>query len=141
MLKSGNALGIPIAAAIAMAFGLLTLVEGGTVLFGSEAARLAAGNFVPFVLRFNFMAGFVYVFAGVGLWMRKRWGLWLALSIVISTIAVFAAFGIHILLGGAFEVRTLIAMSLRTVVWVVIFVYAARSGPNPAICPDFHRSR
>lgn len=128
MLKSGEAWGIRIAAAVAMAFGLLTLVEGGTVLFGSEAARLAAGHIVPFVLRFNFLAGFVYVVAGAGLWMRKRWGLWLALSIVAGTIAVFAALGIHVLLGGAYEVRTLIAMSLRTGVWIAIFAYAARSG-------------
>jgi hypothetical protein len=39
---------------------------------------------------------------------------------------VFAAFGIHILLGGAFEVRTAAAMTLRTIVWVVIYTYSFR---------------
>ncbi len=33
------------------------------------AARVAAGNFVPFVVWFNFLAGFVYVAAGVELWL------------------------------------------------------------------------
>lgn len=115
-----------IAAAVAVAFGVLTIMEGGTVLFGGEAARLAAGNYVPFVLWFNFLAGFVYVVAGAGLWAHKRWAIWLALFVVIATVTVFAAFGIHILLGGAFEMRTMAAMGLRTAVWAVIFAYSCR---------------
>jgi len=39
-------------------FGLLTIREGGAVLFVDGAARVAAGDFVPFVLWFNFLAGF-----------------------------------------------------------------------------------
>jgi hypothetical protein len=126
MPRPENARGLRIAAAIAVAFGLLTLMEGGTVLFGSEAARLEAGHYVPFVLWFNFLAGFVYVAAGAGLWVRRRWAVWLALSIAVGTAIVFAAFGIHILLGGAFEMRTVAAMILRTTVWAVIFGYASR---------------
>lgn len=42
----------------AVAFVLLALKEGGTVLFGDEAARAAAGNDMPFVLWFNFLTGF-----------------------------------------------------------------------------------
>jgi hypothetical protein len=126
MPKTGGAWGLRIAAAVAVAFGLLTVGEGGTVLFGSEAARLAAGQYVPFVLWFNFLAGFVYVIAGAGLWVHRRWAVWLALSVAAGTAAVFAAFGIHVLLGGAFEVRTVAAMSLRTAVWAVISAYASR---------------
>jgi hypothetical protein len=36
-------------------------------LFGTEATRAAAGNAVPFVLWFNFLAGFAYILAGLGL--------------------------------------------------------------------------
>ncbi len=43
---------------IAVGFGLLTIKEGGAILFGGEAAQASAGNFVPFVLWFNFLAGF-----------------------------------------------------------------------------------
>jgi len=124
--KTDGVRGRRIAAAVAVAFGLMTVREGGTVLFGSETARLAAGHYVPFVLWFNFLAGFIYVIAGVGLWVRRRWAVWLALSIAAGTAVVFAAFGIHLLLGGAFEVRTVAAMSLRTTVWAVIFAYASR---------------
>jgi len=126
MLKPASERGLRIAAAVAVAFGLLTLGEGGTVLFGGEAARLEAGHYVPFVLWFNFLAGFVYVVAGAGLWARRRWAVWLALAIAVCTAMVFAALGIHILLGGAFEARTVAAMSLRTTVWAVIFTHAYR---------------
>ena len=92
---------------LAVAFGLLTVKAGGTVLFGSPQTRAAAGNVVPFVLWFNFAAGFAYVAAGVGLWMQRRWALWLAIAIAASTAMVFAAFGVHVLGGGAYEPRTL----------------------------------
>ncbi len=54
---------------MAIAFGMLTIKSGRQVVFGNIAARVAAGNFVPFVVWFNFLAGFVYVAAGVGLWL------------------------------------------------------------------------
>jgi len=115
---------------IAIGFGLLTIKEGGAVLFGDGAARTAAGNYVPFVLWFNFLAGFAYVIAGAGLWLRRRWAVWLALVIAGATAAVFAAFGIHIFTDGAYELRTVIAMSVRTLVWTTIFVIAWRGLPR-----------
>lgn len=117
---------------VAVAFGLLTIKEGGTVLFGDQAAREAAGNYVPFVLWFNFLAGFAYVAAGVGLWLRQRWAAWLAIAIAAATAVTFVAFGLHVLTGGAFEPRTVVAMSLRTLIWVVIAVVAGRRLLRPA---------
>ena len=105
---------------IAVIFGLMTLKEGGAVLFGSGEARAAAGNYVPFVLWFNFLAGFAYVAAGVGIWLERRWATGMALVIAAATALVFAAFGVHVLVGGAYELRTVVAMSLRTLVWVAI---------------------
>lgn len=112
---------------LAVAFGLLTLKEGGTILFGDAVAHTAAGNYVPFVLWFNFLAGFAYVAAGIGLWLRQRWAAYLAIGIVVATAIVFAAFGFHVFLGGAFEARTVVAMSLRTLIWVAIAFVAWRA--------------
>jgi len=112
---------------IAMGFGLLTIKEGGMTLSGNEAAVRAAGNYVPFVLWFNFLAGFAYVVAGAGLLLQQRWAVWLAVVIAASTAITFTAFGTHVLLGGLYEKRTVIAMILRTLVWVVIATVAARS--------------
>lgn len=111
-------------------FGLLTIKEGGTVLFGDEAARAAAGNYVPFVVWFNFVAGFAYVVAAAGLWLQQRWAVWLAAAIAAATALTFAAFGMHVYAGGAYELRTVIAMSLRTLVWVAIMIVAARALPR-----------
>jgi hypothetical protein len=105
---------------VAAAFGVLTIKEGGAILFGDEATRTAAGNYVPFVLWFNFLAGFAYVIAGAGLWTGQRWAAWLAIAIAAATAFAFAAFGAHVYAGGAYEMRTVIAMSLRTLVWAVI---------------------
>lgn len=118
---------------VAIGFGVLTIREGGAVLFYDGAARAAAGNYVPFVLWFNFLAGFAYVIAGVGLWMRRRWAVGLAFAIAAATALTFAAFGALIYFGGAWEQRTLIAMSLRTLVWTGIGLAAWRllAPPTP----------
>jgi len=112
---------------VAVLFGLMTIKEGGAVLFGDEAARTAAGNYVPFVLWFNFISGFAYIFAGIGLWLQQRWAVWLAVTIAAAIILTFAAFGVHIQSGGAYEQRTVIAMSLRTLIWIVIATLAVQA--------------
>jgi hypothetical protein len=81
---------------------------------------------VDFVVWFNFLAGFAYVAAGVGLWGWRRWSIWLAIAIAGTTLIVFAAFGLHMLLGGSYEGRTVAAMSLRSVVWLGIAAAAYR---------------
>ena len=111
---------------VAIGFGLLTIKEGGTILFGNDVARAAAGNYVPFVLWFNFLAGFAYVVAGAGLWLSQRWAVWLAITIAVATFLAFAALGVHIGTGGAYELRTVVAMSLRTLAWGTIAAVAWR---------------
>ena len=124
MTESKKCLGLKIIGTIALAFGLLTLKSGGEVLFIDGAGRAAAGNYVPFVLWSNFLLGFLYIVAGIGLWLQKRWAVWLAITIAVATLAVFAAFGWYINTGGAFEPRTLKAMILRSGVWSVISIIA-----------------
>lgn len=105
---------------VAILFGVMTIKEGGAVLLGNEAAVAAAGNYVPFILWFNFLSGFAYIAAGVGLWLQQNWAVWLAVAIAAAISLTFAAFGMYINSGGAYEQRTVIAMSMRTAVWFVI---------------------
>jgi hypothetical protein len=107
-------------AVLAGLFGLLTLKSGGEVLFINGAGREAAGNYVPFVVWFNFLAGFVYIVGAVGLALWRSWITPLAFAVAVLTIAVFIAFSVHILMGGAYEARTVAAMSLRCLVWLSI---------------------
>ena len=120
MSNAKKCIGLKILATIAIAFGLLTLKSGGEVLFINGAGREAAGNYVPFVLWFNFLMGFLYIVAGVGLWLQKRWAVWLAIFITVATLVIFAAFGVHVSQGGLYEQRTLKAMILRSSVWTFI---------------------
>jgi hypothetical protein len=120
------------ASLVAVVFGLLTVKEGGTVLFGGEEARLAAGAYVPFVLWFNFLAGFAYVAAGIGLWGCRRWAAALAFAIAGATLITYLMFAVHMATGGAYENRTVFAMALRSAVWVGISVAAYRRCWVPA---------
>jgi hypothetical protein len=125
-IKSDRSIGIWIITVTAVVFGLLTIKSGGSVLFVDGIFREEAGNYVPFVVWFNFLAGFVYLIAGGGLWMQKHWAVWISIFIVAATLVVFAILGIRILKGGMYEVRTIVAMSLRTVVWALIAMFAYR---------------
>jgi hypothetical protein len=114
-------------ALVAIAFGIVTIVVGGKTLFGWAEERAAAGNIVPFILWFIFVAGFAYVIAGFGLFLWKRWAAQLSAAIAIATMAVFIAFGTYIFLGGMFEARTVGAMIIRSAVWIVIAATACRA--------------
>lgn len=116
-----------IVAGVAMVFGVLTILSGGRALFGGAVAQAAAGDAVPFVLWFNLLSGFVYVLAGMGIAMERRWATILAIALTVAIAAVFAAFGLHVLQGGAFEMRTAGAMTLRLVVWIVVSLVAVKS--------------
>jgi hypothetical protein len=105
---------------VAIAFGLLTVVSGGTTLLGA----LEMGAVVLFVLWFNTLAGLAYVVAGLGLWQGRRWAYPLSLAIFAATLLVFVAFGLHVAQGGAFEMRTAYAMTLRSAVWGAIALVA-----------------
>jgi len=112
--------------AFAILFGALTLYSGGAVLFVDGQARLDAGNYVPFVLWFNFFSGFAYIVAGVGLYLWEKWAAKLAEYILGTTLLVFAAFAIHILINGDYEIRTLAAMMFRSAVWLAVVIYCRR---------------
>lgn len=113
-------------AIFAVAFGLLTIWSGGSVLFGGEEARRAVGDYVPFVVWSNFVAGFFYVLVGIGLWRWWEWARWVAAAIAIVAVGTYLGFGLHVLRGGPYEMRTVVAMAIRTGVWIGIAVYAFR---------------
>jgi hypothetical protein len=123
-MKSDRSITIWLISIVAILFGLLTIKSGGSVIFVDGPDRLAAGNYIPFVVWFNFLAGFIYLVAGAGLWLKKQWAIRLSIFIAVATLIVFIAFGIAILIGQAYEMRTVAAMSLRTIVWTVISVFA-----------------
>jgi hypothetical protein len=107
-------------------FGLASIVSGGLVLFGSPATRTSAGAVVPYVLWFNFLTGFVYIAAGVGLIRWKRWGGRLSLVLATAILITSALFASHVAMGGPYEIRTAGALLLRASLWTGIAFLACR---------------
>ena len=109
-------------ALIAMVFGAMTLFSGGAVLFADGQARADAGNYVPFILWFNFIAGFFYIAASVGIFTWQKWGLIFSRLIFIATVIASIGLAGYIATGGSFEMRTVMAMVLRSIVWLAIAI-------------------
>jgi len=118
----------------AILFGVLTVFTGGRALFGGLESRAGFGNVVPFVLWFNFLAGFVYIVAGAGLLLCRRWAIYASLFVAVSTILVFVAFCVHVIGGGTFERRTIGALIIRSFFWIAVTFVSIRarsfSGPG-----------
>jgi len=111
---------------IAGVFGLATLAASSSVLFGPDRARQLAGDVVPFVVWFNFLAGFAYLAAAVGLWRGHLWGHRLAIAIALATAGAGLVFAYVALSGAPVEPRTGMALAFRFAVWTAL---AARSAP------------
>jgi hypothetical protein len=114
-------------ATAAIVFGVVTVLTGGRALFGSLESRADFGNAVPFVLWFNFLAGFVYIVAGTGLLLCRRWAVYTSLFVAVSTILVFVVFGVHVIGGGAFERRTIGALTIRSLFWIAVTIVSIRA--------------
>jgi hypothetical protein len=115
-----------IIAAMALIFGVLTVFSGGSVLFGPDTAQVGAGNYVGFVVWFNFVAGGFYIFAAIGLWLGKNWAMGLSALIAILTAVVALGFALVVLRGTPFETRTIGALALRFTFWTVAALVAKR---------------
>ncbi len=122
--KNDRPMMITVLAIIAVAFGALTLFSGGRNLF-DEATIAEAGNTISFVLWFNFLAGFAYIFAGYLLWKWKLCGVRLSAVIAGATLLVFLAMGIYVIqFDGLYNGKTVGAMVIRSSVWLTIAVLA-----------------
>lgn len=104
----------------AVLFGIATIISGGSALFALLEIADPPAKIVPFVLYFNFAAGFVYILTGVGLFLQSRWAPAFAILIAAATMVVFVSLGVWIFVGNAYEGRTVVAMSLRAAFWCIV---------------------
>ncbi|NQT62843.1 MAG: hypothetical protein HQ556_07800 [Candidatus Marinimicrobia bacterium] len=108
---------------VAIGFGLMTVRAGFATIFVPET-RTAAGDIVLFVLWINFILGFAYIVAGVGIFQEKAWAKNLSLAIAGITLLTYAAFGVNIAMGGIWKMKTVKVMAIRSLVWVGIAYHA-----------------
>ena len=92
----------------------------------------AAALTLLFVLIFNFSAGFLYVATGLATLLGKRWSRQLARGLAATTLLAFAALGVHVALDGAFEMRTVAAMTVRSAFWIGQALALAHTFKNQA---------
>ena len=107
---------------VAILFGIMTLKSGGATLFIDSATREVSGNFIPFVVWSNFLMGFAYIIAGIGIWLNQNWTKVLTIGIVTITLLTFFVFGIYILMDGVFEIKTVKVMTFRSLFWIFVLL-------------------
>jgi hypothetical protein len=127
---------IKVLSGIAILFGVATLISGGHTLFELHGTENSAAKIVPFVLYFNFIAGFAYIITGVGLMLKRRWAPVSAVAITVATTIVFLSLGGWILAGNAYEMQTVVAMSLRTAFWFGVSVISSIRCREYSLSPD-----
>lgn len=99
-------------------FGLATIFAGTRVLTGSDPGYVV---FMP-LLVFNTAMGIAYIGAGILAWHRLDHGRNAAAAIFILNLLALAAIWTLYSSGGAVAIDSLRAMTLRTVVWLVLFI-------------------
>lgn len=107
-----------LAAAVAVLFGVATLFAGGRVLLGADPGYEV---FRP-LLVFNTAMGAAYLVAGVTIWRSVSAGRYAAGAIFLLNLLVLLTILVVYASGGAVAVDSLRAMTLRTVVWLVLFI-------------------
>ena len=115
-----------LAAAVAVLFGVATLLAGGRVLLGADPGYEV---FRP-LLVFNTAMGAAYVAAGVTIWRSVSAGRYAAGAIFLLNLLVLAGIIIVYRSGGEVAVESLRAMTFRTVVWLVLFLAAFAGRAN-----------
>lgn len=107
------------ASVIAALFGLATIVVGGRVLTG-----LSHPGYVVFrpLLIYNTAMGVAYLGAGVAMWRSLPWGTRAAAAIFVLNLLVLGGIVILYTAGSAVAIQSLRAMTLRTAVWLGLFV-------------------
>lgn len=105
-------------AAVAVLFGIATLVAGGRVLAGADPGYAV---YRP-LLVYNTFMGLAYLVAGLLAWTHVLRGRNAAAAIFALNLLVLAFVGYRYLGPGGIAVQSVGAMTLRTVVWLALLV-------------------
>ncbi len=112
-----------ILATVALAFGLVTIVAGGRVLFGG-----ADPGYVVFrpLLIFNSVMGAAYVAAGIAIWRGLRWTRYATGTLAALHLLALGALLFVFSSGRAVAVDSLRAMAFRSAVSLVLWIALVR---------------
>lgn len=107
-----------IMAAVAVVFGIVTIIAGSRVLTGTDPGYTV---FQP-LLVYNTLMGVVYIVGGLMIWRNLRRGKYVAASIFTLNLIVLGGISYLYFVSDGVAVDSLRAMTLRTVVWLVLLL-------------------
>ncbi len=110
-----------LAAGIAVLFGVATIFAGSRVLLGSDPGYEV---FRP-LLVYNTAMGVAYLAAGIAIWRSVDAGRYAAGVIFLLNLLVLVGIVVIYGSGGGVAVDSLRAMTVRTVVWLALFIAAS----------------
>ena len=90
------------------------------VLFDWFGIRAKQGFFVPFIVKTNLTAGFLYLIAAYAFIKNQQWAFWVMLSTALLLLYASALLYVRIHTGGLYESRTVVAMVFRVVFTLVL---------------------
>lgn len=112
------------ASTVGVLFSALAVVAGARVLTGIDRPDYVV---LPWLVGYNLAAGIIGVVAGAGLWWLRQWAV--ALAWVLAALHASVLLGLIAWRAGEGVVAndSLVAMTLRTVVWAAIAIVAHRA--------------
>ncbi|WP_310993061.1 hypothetical protein [Aequorivita marina] len=109
-----------IIAIILIAFALVIIFMGSSVLFDWFGIRANQGNYVPFVVKTNLTVAFIYLLAVYGFLHSKKWASWAMLSAALLLVYALTLLYLHIHSGGPYETRTVAVLIFR-ILFTLVF--------------------
>lgn len=115
---------VRVAAVVGVLFGGLAVVAGTRVLAGLDVPDYVVHLWLVW---YNVAAGALGVAVGVGLWRVRPRAITAAWALTAAHASVLIAIAAWRVAGGALADDSLVAMTLRTLVWLVIVLVARRA--------------
>lgn len=105
-------------------FGCISVFMTTSIIFDLFGIREMEGNFVYPIIYANLFCGLLYLYSAYAIWNYQKTAIY-ALSIALVVLIVsFVWFLIYIQSGGIHEVKTIKAMSFRTIITFIVLIFA-----------------
>lgn len=102
-----------------IAFASATLFMSNSVIFDWFGIREKEGDYVPFIVYTNLIAGVLYLISAYGLIKAQKWTLRVLIITALLLVTALIALALHINSGGIFELKTVGAMIFRIALTIV----------------------
>ena len=116
-------------AILLIAFAAVTVFMSSSVIFDWFGIREKDGDYVPFVVWTNFIAGFLYLISAYGLLKARKWAFWILIGTILFLVIALIVLALYINYGGVFELKNVGAMGFRialTIAFTVIVYFSLK---------------